>query len=422
MSACRRRRTSVALTLEFLFQNLFSYATDGVVFTGLALWLGATTLQIGVLGSIGGFGFLAIMAAPWLVRAAGGSRRAVLMAVYAVRLCTRTGILLLLFLRPPHAVWWLVALSGIAHFVGSLYAPLSRAWISGAIPSSEHGRFLSNRLSVAMIGAVVAPPLAGALVDTLPGATGFALAFGTGLVFGTIALWLVSVAHDPATEQEQSGVSIRGQLARSLRFGPFRRMYVFQTATAFADGLTGSFLNILYLKYLGLSFFLINAFVAASKGTKGLSAFGNRWLQKRYEPLPLFQVSVALMSLTPLLLLGATPGAAYLVAASLILAEAARGIMSPAEQTLMMRWGTTGDQTSDFTLIFFSRSVVGAFTPLLTAAVLRSAFGLDVQADTIDPRPIHLLIIAGVVLKLVALLLMPRRGGAEVREDAPAAR
>ena len=60
---------------------------------------------------------------------------------------------------------------------------------------------------------------------------------------------------------------------------------------------------------------------------------------------------------------------------------------------------------------------MSAFTPLLTAALLRSVFGLDVQADTIDPRPIHLLIAAGVALKLLALLLMPRRSGAAVRDE-----
>ena len=84
-------------------------------------------------------------------------------------------------------------------------------------------------------------------------------------------------------------------------------MYLFQTATAFADGLGSSFLDILYLKYLGLSFFLINAFLAASKGAKGLSAFANRWLQKHHEPLPLFQASVVIGALIPLLLIGATP-------------------------------------------------------------------------------------------------------------------
>ena len=125
------------------------------------------------------------------------------------------------------------------------------------------------------------------------------------------------------------------------------------------------------------------------------------------------------MSLTPLLLIGARPGAAVLVPVALILQEAARGIMSPAEQTLMMRWGSPGDQTGDFTLIFFSRGLVSAFTPLLTAALLRSVFGLDVQADTIDPGPIHLVIVAGVALKLLALLLMPRRGGAAVRDASP---
>lgn len=417
MSAPDPRRTSRALTWEFLFQNLFSYATEGVVFTGLALWLGATTIQIGLLGSIGGFGFTAILVAPWLVRAARGSRRIVMMTVYAIRLCSRIGILLLLFTRPPDAVWWLLALAGTARIASALYAPLSRAWISDAVPPAEHSRFLSTRLAVAMIGAVVAPPLAGALVDALPGTAGFALAFGTGLLFGTVALWLLASAHDPAAG-ESTRRSIRGQVARSLRFGPFRRMYLFQTATAFADGLGTSFLDILYLKYLGLSFFLINAFLAASKGAKGLSAFANRWLQKHHEPLPLFQVSVVISALIPLLLIGATPGAAVLVAVALILQEAARGIMSPAEQTLIMRWGTRGDQTGDFTLIFFSRGLVSAFTPLLTAALLRSVFGLDVQADTIDPRPIHLLIVAGVALKLLALLLMPRRGDAVVRDES----
>ena len=413
----RQRRTARALTLEFLFQNLFSYAAEGVVLTGLALWLGATTLQIGLLGSIGGFGFTAVLAAPWLVRAARGSRRAVMMAVYAIRLCSRIGILALLFVRPPDAVWWLVGLAGAARIAAALYAPLSRAWISSAVPPAEHSRFLSTRLSVAMIGAVAAPPLAGAVVDALPGTAGFALAFGAGLVFGTVALWLLSAAHDPSARQPEQR-PVRGQLARSLRFGPFRRMYLFQTAAAFADGLAGSFLDILYLKYLGLSFFLINALVAASKGAKGLSAFANRWLQKHHEPLPLFRVSVVAMSLAPLLLIGAAPGAAALVAAALILQEAARGVMSPAEQTLMMRWGTAGDQTGDFTLIFFSRGVVSAFTPLLAAALLRAGFGLDVQADAIDPQPIHVLIAAGAALKLLALSLMPWRGGAEARDGS----
>ena len=186
-------------------------------------------------------------------------------------------------------------------------------------------------------------------------------------------------------------------------------MYLFQTATAFADGIASSFLDILYLKYLGLSFFLINVFVAASKSAKGLSAFVNRWLQKNHEPLSLFQISASTMSLAPILLLGARPKAAALVAITLILQEAARGIMSPAEQTLMMRWGKSGDQTGDFTLIFFSRGLASAFTPLLTATLLRNMFGFDVQADTMDPRPVHLLIVASVSLKLLALLLMPRR-------------
>lgn len=409
MNSKRDRRTSVALTLELLFQNLFSYTTDGIVFTGLALWLGATTFQIGLLGSIGSIGFLAILSAPWLVRAAGGSRRTVLMAAYSVRLCSRTGILLLLLLNPTHAVWWLAILAGVSHFAGSLYAPLSRAWISSAIPSNEHNRYLSNRLSVAMLGAVVAPPLAGFFIDTFPAPTGFALAFGTGLAFGTIALWLVSIAHDPAPEQNHPASLSRGKFLKSLRFPLFRRMYLFQTATALADGLTSSFLNILYLKYLGLSFFLINAFVSAAKGAKGLSAFGNRWLQKHYEPLQLFQVSVIVIAIAPIALLGARPGAAFLVAISLILTEAARGIMSPNEQTLIMRWGSAIDQTGDFSLIFFSRNLVGTFTPLLTAAVLRTIFNLDVQAETINPHPIHIVIIASVILKTAALLLLPRK-------------
>ena len=161
------------------------------------------------------------------------------------------------------------------------------------------------------------------------------------MLFGTVALWLLATAHDPSAQQP-ARQSIRGQLTRPLRFGPFRRMYLFQTATAFADALAGSFLDILYLKYLGLSFFLINAFVAASKGAKGLSAFANRWLQKHHEPLPLFQVSVVIMSLMPLLLIGAAPGAAVLVPVALILQEAARGIMSPAEQTLINALGDGG--------------------------------------------------------------------------------
>ena len=109
MTPDRARRTRRALIAEAPFNMASAYASVGAIQTGAALWLGATTMQIGLFGSVGSLGLLLVVLAPYLVRMTGGCRRPVIIGLHVVRMAARVAIVIVMIARPAGAVWWLLA-------------------------------------------------------------------------------------------------------------------------------------------------------------------------------------------------------------------------------------------------------------------------------------------------------------------------
>ena len=414
----RARRTERALIAEAPFNMASAYASTGAIQTGAALWLGATTLQIGLFGSIVSVGLLAVMVAPYLVRMTGGCRRPVIIGLHLVRLAARVSIVVVLLTRPAGAVWWLLALTGVASTCHALYRPLSRAWISAVVPEGRRAVFLGKRLSWSMVGAVAVPPLAGAVVDAFGSSPGFAVAFAGGLLFAVAALVMSSIAFDPCDRRLRRS-TVTGQIGRSLRFMPFRRLFLFQLLVSVAQSSYTHLLDILYLRYLGLGYLVINAFVALSKGCKGITALLNGPLRRRFEALALLKVTGTIEALAPLLLLAATPSTVFLVPVMMIVIELAQGVFSVSEQTLSIKWASIGDQTADFSLLHVGHGIVGTIIPVATAALLRGV-GFDVQAQPLDPTPLLAIIAVAAALRAAAIGVLPRRDQDVARETAAA--
>ena len=404
-----QRRTERALAAEFAFNMGFSYTSVGAILTGLTLFLGASTFQLGLLSSVGGLSFLALMAAPYLVRVAGGRRRPVVVATTWLRLAVRVAMIAIILLQPPGAIWLLIASIGLLAFGHSIYAALMRAWIAGVVPRERIGSFLGYRLAWAMVGAVVAQPIAGAIVDHFgESSRGFSIALGSGLALGAAALWMAARARDPG-DPDLGRTSVTKQVGRSLRFRPFRRMFLFQLVSALASGAFGFLLDVFYLRHLGLSYLTINLFGSLSKAAKGVSASSTGWLRRRVRPLTLMKSSGVAQALLPLLLLTARPGLVVAVPVVMILNELLQGVFSVSQSTMQIRWGSRGDQTADFSVLLIAQSGVGAIVPIVVAAILAAGFGFDVQADVIDPVPIFWVIAIATVVRVAAFALLPSR-------------
>ena len=413
----QQRRTERALGAEFAFNTGFSYTSVGAILTGLSLFLGATTFQLGLMSSVSGLGLLALAGAPYLVRLTGGRRRPVVVGTTWLRLGVRVLMIAVILARPPGAIWLLIAALGLLAFAHSLYAATIRAWISGVVPRARVGSFLSFRLAMAMVGAVVAQPIAGALVDHFgESATGFSVSLGLGLVLGAAALWMTLIAQDEG-DPDVGRTSVARQVGNSLRFTPFRRLFLFQLIASLAASSFTFLLDVLYLRYLGLTYLTINTFGALSKAGKGLSASTSGWLRRRVPPLALMKGSGVAQALLPLLLLTVRPGFVLAVPVVMICNELLQGVFSVSQSTMQIRWGSRGDQTADFSLMMIAQSGIGAVVPTVVAGVLSAGFGFDVQAAAIDPTPVFWLIVVATAVRVGAFLLLPGRA-ADVERSA----
>ncbi len=417
MTPDRARRTRRALIAEAPFNMASAYASVGAIQTGAALWLGATTMQIGLFGSVGSLGLLLVVLAPYLVRMTGGCRRPVIIGLHVVRMAARVAIVIVMIARPAGAVWWLLALTGVVSTCHALYRPLIRAWMAAVVPEGRRPVFLGRRLSWSMLGAVAVPPAAGAAVDALGSSPGFAVVFAGGLLFAAAGLAMSCIAFDPCDRRLSRRSTVTGQVRRSLRFMPFRRLFLFQLVTHAGQASYQHLLDILFLRYLGLSYLVINVFVSLSKGSKGLSALLNGPLRRRFEALPLLKVAGTIEALAPLLLLAATPATVFLVPVALILYELAQGVFSVSEQTLSIKWASVGDQTADFSALALSNGFVGAIVPVVTAALLRGV-GFDVQEQPLDPTPLLAIVAASAAVRVAAIRILPSRDQDVARETA----
>lgn len=411
------RRTERALGAEFAFNTGFSYTSVGSILTGLSLFMGATTFQLGLMSSVSGLGLLALAAAPYLVRLAKGRRRPIIIGTTWLRLGVRLLMIAVVVLRPPGAIWLLMAALALLAFAHSLYAATIRAWISSVIPRARVGSFLSYRLALAMVGAVVAQPVAGAIVDHFgESATGFSVSLGVGLLLGGAALWMTLRARDPG-DRDVGQTSVARQVGNSLRFGPFRRLFLFQLIASVAAGSFAFLLDVLYLRHFGLTYLTINTFGALSKAAKGLSASTSGWLRRRVSPLVLMKGSGIAQALVPLLLLTARPSFVLAVPVVMILNELLQGVFSVSQSTIQIRWGSSGDQTADFSLMMVAQGGLGAVVPTVVATILSAGVGFDVQAQMIDPTPVFWVIGGATAVRVAAFILLPGRD-ADVERSA----
>ena len=404
----KTKRTLFLLKAESLCHLGFSYATQPVLITGLALLLGASTFQIGLLGSVNGFGYFSVILAPVLVRLAGGSRKKILLISSGIRSVAWLAIIGLVLLQPSGGMWWLILLLAAGRSSGNVNTPLSRAWISTVVPEKQRGRFLGARMAVSMIGATAVPPLVGFIADSIEGRTGLALAFSVGIFLGIGSVVLFSLSLDPGAG-EGTSLSIWERLKSSLRHHGFRRLLLYHGVEALGHHSIGVFLNVFYLKYLHMTFFLVSFYLSISKVIKAFAGILSGRLIDRHRPLPVLKVSAILQATVTLILLLARPDTLWIVAVFLILQGVANAGTTLPVQSLTMAWGNPGDQTGDFALVSFVEGLMGTLGPFFSALLLKSLFDFNVELESIEALPIHALIIAGTAIRLFAILLLPHR-------------
>lgn len=230
--------------------------TAGPFLIAMALLLGATNLEIGILAALPTFTNVFQLISIWLVRRYNNRR------VISV-ICSILARLPLVIIGVLLSVMDTVSVSPVIfflffyYFFGSIAGPSWNAWMKDLIPENMLGAYFSRRSSYMQVLNVILSLAMALLVDyvkdnypTFELMTYRWMFIVAGLV-GIAGALILSKAPEP--QSFLSRENIFRLLGRPLNDGNFRRLLTFNSVWVFAVNMASPFFTVFMMKSMGLS-------------------------------------------------------------------------------------------------------------------------------------------------------------------------
>lgn len=399
---------------EGAFSSLWGQLAGGVVFTGLALYLGANTTQIGFLAALPALANLIQVGASFLGRRIENQERYVLITG-SLHQCIWAGAVLVP-LWVPKELWIPVfgTMIGIASIFASLSSPAFNAWFAEIVPGSVRASYISRRSAVIAFLGMLGGIGAGRFLDLVPGYRGFAILFGLALFFGLMGkAMLLKVPRASVTwKTEQKKVSFREHLSRPLTDSRFITFCVFYFCWAFATGLAAPFHNVFLLNNIGAPYFRVASFTAISTLSTVLAYRAWGYLMGRFGNTPILQFTILLTIPLKLLWFFTSKGnyVFTVTTVSLIggLLSAGTGL---AINNMLYGLLPEGEDKASYWAFYSSVTAIGSsIAPILGGFLARLISGVSFELFGVPIGNLQLIFLLDGILRFLPVILFARIG------------
>jgi len=323
----RLRRSLRYCTAEGAVAEVIAACAGVTVLTGWALHLGASRLEVGLVGALPMLAQVVQLPAAWITCSLG-RRRVAIVAVALSRLAILPlAALPFLPLERGTARALLLAVAGLSAALAVAGNNAWVAWMGELVPEGVRGRYFGRRTALATLGGTVAALLAGRYLDAAAtrAATGTALAVLAlvAVAAGLVAAALMARQHEPpGLPAERPGP---GAALRPLRDGSGRAFLAYQGAWNAAVGLGGGYFAFHLLHNLRAGFTVVALHAAGVAATRILSApLWGRAID-RLGARPVLAASSFALAFLPLLWLLPAEGRLWPIAIDAILGGIAWG-------------------------------------------------------------------------------------------------
>jgi MFS family permease len=269
------RRTLRYATAEGAVAEVIAACAGVTVVTGWALHLGASRLEVGLVGALPMLAQVAQLPAAWLTCALG-RRRVALVAVALSRLALLPlAALPFLPVGRDTARQLLLAVAGLSAALAVVGNNAWVAWMGELVPEGVRGRYFGRRTALATVAGTAAALGAGRLLDAAaasPEATGRALAALAlvAVACGLAAAVLMARQHEPAgIPAERPSL---GAILRPMQGGSGRAFLAYQGVWNAAVGLGGGYFAFHLLHNLEAGFTVVAVHAAGIAAARVISA------------------------------------------------------------------------------------------------------------------------------------------------------
>ncbi|MBW8682771.1 MFS transporter [Chitinophaga rhizophila] len=235
--------------------------TGGTFLTALALKLGASNFQIGLLAALPTLTNIFQLFAIWLAQRYN-NRRVITVVCTALARCPLIVIGLMPFLfSAGTTIQTLIFLLFFHYLFGSFAGATWNAWMKDLLPGEKLGNFYAQRTRLTQILNVTLSLTISLLIDRVKTqfpeyeTLSLTILFLAGSVAGLSSLYLLIRTPEPLATVQPS--NILKQYVLPLRDRNFRKLLFFNGSWIFAMNLATPFLTVYMLKTMGLSVFMI---------------------------------------------------------------------------------------------------------------------------------------------------------------------
>ncbi|HYK75481.1 MAG TPA: MFS transporter [Daejeonella sp.] len=261
-------RPSETLTEEQVKKGLRNVIFDGlaseamVTFTGgaflvaIAIHLGATNFQLGLLAALPTFSSIFQLVSIWLVRRFNNRRAVSVIGNFMARFPLLViGILPLMF-SAGTTVQVLIFTLFFHYFFGSVAGASWNSWMKDLVPENRLGSYFSHRSRLTQILSVALSLLLAALLDYVKlhypekEIVAYAIMFLVGGALGMLGLW--ALAKTPEPKSYLTNENFIKLFKKPLKDINFRNLLIFHSFWAFSLNLATPFFSVYMLKTIGL--------------------------------------------------------------------------------------------------------------------------------------------------------------------------
>ncbi|MFC2149200.1 MFS transporter [Candidatus Auribacterota bacterium] len=245
-----------AVVKDGIMSHLMGIFTSGVFLVGIAIHLGASNFQIGLLAAIPPLSQLIQIPAIYLIEAVKNRKKIVFTATFISRFAWLFVAVSPFLFSTSMALIILIGAILFQSIIGGIAGCAWNSWMRDLIPEDRMGRFFSSRLRIATFIGLFASLAASFVVDGwkqhFPNFDigGYIILFLAGFIAGMFGVFYISkIPNIPIVSQKIKYFSL---LKKPFKDENFRRLLVFLASWSFAINLAAPFFTVYMLKRLGL--------------------------------------------------------------------------------------------------------------------------------------------------------------------------
>lgn len=329
---------------------------SGVVLLALALHIGASNIEIGIIAAIPLLTQMLQAPTVTLVERLRARKRIAVIAVFTARLALPVYAMVPFISNPRIAALVLIGAALLHYGLNAVTACSWNSWIRDLVPAEQLGKFFGRRLVYGTAVSTLATVAAAVALDYAQGAESvrdriFAALYLFGFVCGLISTAALARVPEPEMRGAPGSMPLVRLLWEPLRQTNFRNMLRYVASWQFAVNLATPFFTVYFVRALGysMSFVLVLTVISQLANVAVVRTWGelsDRFTNKTVLSLasPLFIACIAGMALTSSFDPGVTRSA-WLIALHMVMGAAGAGV-GLASTNIVMKLSPAGAATS----------------------------------------------------------------------------